>query len=340
MKQSVTRVALAVVLLAACSSCPSEAQENAASPKTPTIRVQSSLVLVDVISQDPRSGLPVRDFKKEDFQLFDNREEVPIATFDAGARYDTRPVIVWLVVICDEQGKVGGSSQFVGKEALFRPALDHLDKLDTVGVAHWCDNGETRLDLLPTDDRDKPIEVLTETIQPIPYRIGGNSNLVGEVTFRKMVRLIIRDAHRRNPQPLPVVVFLDADYTGQPRSELNALVDDFLETSGIVFGIKDANFPALPQLQHEQGEIMHYMADQTGGQFLAAAPAGYSAALDAIMMQLHFRYELGFVPPAIDGKRHELKVELTKGAKETHKGVRLRFQPEYIPVREEPAWAH
>jgi hypothetical protein len=205
---------LAVVLLAACSSCPSEAQENAASPKTPTIRVQSSLVLVDVISQDPRSGLPVRDFKKEDFQLFDNREEVPIATFDAGARYDTRPVIVWLAVICDERGKVGGSSQFVGKESLFRPVLDHLDKLDTVGVAHWCDNGETRLDLLPTDDRDKPIEVLTETIQPIPYRIGGNSNLVGEVTFRKMVPLIIRDAHRRNPQPLPVVVFLDADLYG------------------------------------------------------------------------------------------------------------------------------
>ena len=129
-------------------------------------------------------------------------------------------------------------------------------------------------------------------------------------------------------------------YTGQPRSELNALVDDFLETSGIVFGIKDASFPALPQLQHEQGEIMHHMADQTGGQFLSAAPAGYSAALDAIMMQLHFRYELGFVPPAIDGKRHELKVELAKEVKEEHKGVRLRFQPEYIPVREEPAWAH
>jgi hypothetical protein len=40
------------------------------------------------------------------------------------------------------------------------------------------------------------------------------------------------------------------------------------------------------------------------------------------------------------GKRHELKVELTKEAKEKHKRVRLRFRPEYIPVREEPDWAH
>jgi len=67
----------------------------------------------------------------------------------------------------------------VGKEALFRPALDHLDEQDMVGVAHWCDNGETELDLRPTEDRDKAIEVLTETIKPISFHIGGNSDAVG-----------------------------------------------------------------------------------------------------------------------------------------------------------------
>jgi len=35
---------------------------------------------------------------------------------------------------------------------------------------------------------------------------------------------------------------------------------------------------------------------------------------------LHFRYELGFIPPVIDGKRHKLKVELTNEAREKHKG--------------------
>ena len=50
-------------------------------------------------------------------------------------------------------------------------------------------------------------------------------------------------------------------------------------------------------------------------------------------------YELGFIPPAIDGKRHELRVELTKEAKAGHKGLRLRYRPEYIPVRKEPEWA-
>ena len=46
------------------------------------------------------------------------------------------------------------------------------------------------------------------------------------------------------------------------------------------------------------------------------------------------------IPAAIDGKRHELRVELTKEAKAKHKGVRLKYRPEYIPVREEPDWTH
>ena len=311
----------------------------AASAQAPTIRVQSSTVLVDVMSQDLKSGLPIRDFKKEDFRMFDNRHEVRIATFDAGA--DMRPIALWLVVICNEGGIVGASAEFVGKESLFRPALDHLEKHDTVGVAHWCDNGETRLDLLPTEDRDSPLRVLAESLKPIPFRgATDDTDAAGEEAFRKMIRLIIRDAYQRNPKPLPVIVFLHGDHTGQPRQELDKLVGDFLETSGIVFGIRDDRSARLLFLLGEQAKIMHYMAKHTGGQYYSVPPPGYAAALDAVLTQLHFRYELGFIPAAIDGKRHELKVELTKEAKEKHKRVSLRFRPEYIPVREEPDWAH
>jgi hypothetical protein len=134
-------------------------------------------------------------------------------------------------------------------------------------------------------------------------------------------------------------VFLHGDYTGQPRHELDQLVDDFLETSGIVFGIEDYRAPRI-HLLGEQSKIMHYMAKHTGGQYYSEPPSGYAAALEAVLMQLHFRYELGLIPTAIDGKRHELRVELTREAKEKHRRVRLRFRPEYIPVREEPEWAH
>jgi hypothetical protein len=116
-----------------------------------------------------------------------------------------------------------------------------------------------------------------------------------------------------------VIVFLDGDYTGQPRGTLDQVVDDFLETSGMVFGIKDRRAPMVPMWTNgEVSEIEHYMADQTGGQFFSATSSGYAGALEMILIQLHFRYELGFIPPAIDGKHHNLKVELTKEAKERY----------------------
>jgi len=331
---------LLISCVAASASLPVLSQQDAVRSQSPTIRVQSSLVLVDVITRDPKNGLPVRDFQRQDFRVFDNQHEVPLATFDSGGLSETRPIILWLVVICNERGIPGGSANYAGKEELFRPALAHLEKHDLVGIAHWCDNGETQLDLAPTQDRDTPLRVLAEVIKPIPFEGGTTeADAVGEVTFRKMVRLIIQDAHRRNPQPLPVIVFLHGDHTGQPIDELNELVDDFLETSGVVFGIKDSRYPRVLPLIGEHAQILHYMAQHTGGQYITASSSEYCAALEAILMQLHFRYQIGFIPPAIDGKRHALKVELTKEARNKHKGVRLKFRPEYIPVSEEPAWA-
>jgi len=165
---------VAFCFLAVCTSASMALQQPRATAQAPTIRVQSSLVLVDVIGQDRKSGLPVRDFKKEDFRLFDNRHEVRIATFDAGAHYHTRPITLWLVVICNESGlpKLGASAEFLGQESLFRPALEHLEKNDRVGVAHWCDNGNSQLDLLPTEDRDNAIRQLAETLRPIPFEGG------------------------------------------------------------------------------------------------------------------------------------------------------------------------
>jgi hypothetical protein len=336
-------IVAAICFFGICASVPLACQQPLASAQAATIRVQSSLVLVDVFSRDLKSGLPVRNFKKEDFRLFDNGREVRIATFDAGARYDTRAIALWFVVICNETGlpRFGASAEFLGEESLFRAALNRLENHDRVGVAHWCDNGDAQLDLLPTEDRDNAIRQLAETLKPIPFE-GGNSRSdeAGERAFRQLVQLIIRDAYQRSPKPLPVIVFLHGDHTGQPHAELNKLIDDFLETSGIVFGIRDSRSPNLHLVIGEQAKIMHYMAKHTGGEYFSVPPARYETTLEAILMQLHYRYELGFVPPAIDAKRHEIRVELTKQANAEHKGLRLRYRPEYIPVREEPEWAH
>jgi hypothetical protein len=47
-----------------------------------------------------------------------------------------------------------------GKTAMLTPVLKKLNERDTVGVAHWCDNGEVGVDLLPSTDRVAPQNVL------------------------------------------------------------------------------------------------------------------------------------------------------------------------------------
>jgi hypothetical protein len=73
------------------------------------------------------------------------------------------------------------------------------------------------------------------------------------------------------------------------------------------------------------------MADETGGLYYSVRPPLYATVLRTILQELHFRYQLGFRPPALDGKRHQLRVEYSSEAKKVQKKVQLRYRSEYIP---------
>ena len=100
----------------------------------------------------------------------------------------------------------------------------------------------------------------------------------------------------------------------------------------IAFGVRDDRSPHLLFAPGEQRAIVHYIATETGGQYFDASPETYSSALAEILQQLHFRYELGFKPEMLDGKRHKLRVQLADTVKNQHKGVRLRYRLAYVPI--------
>jgi hypothetical protein len=302
----------------------------------PTIRVDSSLVLVDVITQDAKA-LPALGLKKEDFQVFDNGSDMPIRSFDVGARYATRPIALWLVVICNQKDWDENGSGFIrGKGPLLRPALEHLDKNDTIGVAHWCDDRTQKIDFAPARDVDGALAKLERLFHETPRTPGTRP---GELAPQSMLRLILENAHSTKPEPLPVIVFLYGDHSGMEREEADDLLRDLLETSGIVYGINDGAVPVSPiylDNQHGQPNVAHFLAVKTGGQFFSVSPNMFATALDDILVQVHFRYVLGFQPDALDGKTHKLTVELTDSAKLKHPSTRLAFRPAYVPVKAKP----
>jgi len=300
----------------------------------PTIRVNSSLVLVDLITQDAKTLLPLAGLKKEDFRVFDNDTEMAIQSFDVGARYGTRPISLWFVVICNEMDWDENGSGFIRKKgSLLRPALDHLDKNDTLGVAHWCDDQTYKIDYAPARDVEAALAKLEKLFHGWPKGVGTRT---GELALQGILRLILENVHNTKPEPLPVIVFIYGDHSGMERDEADDLLKELLQTSGIVYGINDGAVPVSPiylDNQHAQPSVAHFLAAKTGGQFFSVEPKMFATALDDILVQVHFRYVLGFKPLAFDGKTHELRVELTEAAKQRLPPRKLSFRPAYIPVQ-------
>ena len=326
-----------ITLLAACSAV-GVAQEAPPVTQSPEITFHSSsnLVLVDVVALNAKNGLPDKTLKRGDFQIFDNGQPVSIKTFDRGT--STRPLALWFVVQCSMPGyDTQGSGFFRGQISLFKPALKNLDKQDAVAVAHWCDNGDSKLDLLPTSNVEEAATALERVLAPTFNP--DDHDRPGELALQKTLQLIVDVTRPLVPERLPVVIFLYGDHSGMPRLEADHFIDELLETSAVAYGLKDRRSGAmaiplrlLGKAFQEQIEVAKYIAIQTGGEYSWVTPETYATGLEEILQQLHFRYELGFQPETLDGKRHKLLVKLADAEKNQHQGVRLRYRAAYVPV--------
>lgn len=302
---------------------------TSANPPEVTIHASTNLVLVDVIALHAGAERPDTTLKQEDFQIFDNGHAISIKTFDAGAA--TRPLALWFVVQCSmKDWENEGSALFRGRVDLLKPALQRLDKTDAVAVAHWCDDGQAKLDLLPSDEIDAAIacveQVLAPTVDPPSH------DRPGELALQKTLQLIVDSTRSLPRDTVPVLIFLYGDYSSMPRSEADHLIDELLGSSAIAFGLRDSRSPRIRSFLGEQGAIANYFATQTGGQYFTLTPETYAAGLEQILDQMHSRYGPGFRPESLDGKRHKLLVRLTSAAAKQHRGVRLRHRTAYIPL--------
>jgi len=297
---------------------------------SPQIRVSSNLVLVPVVALNLSTGLPDQTLKREDFAVFDNGHPVSISSFDSGA--SARPLTLWFVVQCSMQdfSDSEGSGFFRGQIHLFEPAFKSVDRRDTVAVAHWCDNGDAIVDLPPTSSVDD----LSVTLQRVlaPFYAAADHDRTGELALQKTLQLIVDATRSLTPESVPVIIFLYGDHSGMPKSEADHFIGELLETSAIAFGLKDRRSHFVLLFMGEQKEVAHYIAAQTGGQYFAVTPETYASGLQTILQQLHFRYELGFTPAALDGQRHNLRVQLVDSARRQHRGLRLRYRLAYVPA--------
>jgi hypothetical protein len=311
-----------------------------------TAQPQATLTLVDGVAEqeDPSTHAPVllTQLKKEDLRLFDNRKEVTIQSFSAGQ--DTRPIALWLIVQCNTGIPADFGSLFIkGSLQDLKPALNHLSQRDVLGVAHWCDDGQAKVDMAPGTDVDAALSAVGQILGP---KVANANDRAGELAMLHMVNMAVESTKSTKPiggatQPyMPVFLFLYGDQGGTDSREANTVIEALMESSGMVFGLGevDMHHDVLEDVGSGQTyNQAHYYARTTGGQYYSTTQTNlFPPTLDYIISQLHARYTLGFQPTKMDGKPHELRVELTRDAQNRFPKTTPRFRIECIPRSAKP----
>jgi hypothetical protein len=310
-------ISLLVVLASANANQTPNADQEA------KIRTTVSLVLVDAVVADKKTGIPIDHLALGDFLLRDNGKPVKLTRFNRGKDHTLRPVQVWFVLLCNEElhFRMGvrrgteiigtqnwGASFLAGKTAELLPALAHLNDDEAIGVAHWCDNGESEIDLAPTLDRASVLQSIEQIARKKPVQQNhGAAGPSGELTRR------INDVARTGfPEPLPAIIFIG----GRQGEDAGGTSAD------LWFGFMQESLMDL---------------DLAGGSLSGGADSSdyrlrksdYVNRLGIYFDSLHRRYELGFAPLKQGNELHHLGLALTKTVKEQYPNAVLRYRELY-----------
>jgi hypothetical protein len=310
--------------------------------------------VVNVIATGKHGDSLEPELTRDDFQLLDNRVRVPIKSFSHKSANAARPLVLWLIVECPQKGSFG-SSFFRGKSEHLTPALAKLPSQEAVGVAHWCADGSYNVDLFPTTDRDAPAASIQTVLSGQDVAMNdrsftpalggrgmrgssvGQQHLAGNLSDQALSNLIMTagDLSRlMAPGSLPVFVFLYGDDGGTDHEAARAILQDLYATTATVYLLNDGSVVEQASRSSDtralQMYVIHFLSEKTGGRSADAWHNEYDKELGRILAELHSRYELGFDPSAMDGKQHDLQVQLTPQARARLGRVKFRYTSGYM----------
>ena len=300
-----------------------------------------SSMTIEVIATDKRTKLPAEGFTPEDFEVSNDRRKLEIHSVGRASESSLRPLSFWFAVQCPEEHSYynwvsNGSGFMRTKTEPFKPILQTLHAADTVGVAHWCDDGKFGVDLLPTGDRSAPVKALDTVLNAPSVSIG---TIAGGDALHDMVLRVREISQRATPGAVPVLIFFYGDHSGMFHNEAEDMLDRPVGQLPIVYGINNGavSVQRLPLTdQYTQMFVVHFLSEKTGGQVLSSARGDYAAEFEHIVHELYGRYELGIVPQDESGKHRELLVKLSETGRKKSQPIELRFPTAYVSDSQAP----
>ena len=301
----------------------SEPQNGFAQDKPETIRVETNLVLVNVLVRD-KNGQLVGGLKSDQFEVWVDGEKRTIESFSAGNASVSYGIVYDLHPTTEESAKA-----VIESLRMFKAELKTADDIFLVAFNM---KGEETFDFIPEFAQLE--KHMAEPRKRQPYSLYdanySASNRIQASRNQKRVLLIISDsADHQSRHNLSEIRKKVSDI----KAEIYAIIFDEIEGYGYsdVTHQSKANFPFTRDASAlDRAAILDLTLGSGGATYFG--PAKYSLRLFStykqIASEIGSHYTLGFYPETIDEQPHRVRIGLrdVKGAKDFALSYRMSYQ--------------
>lgn len=267
------------------------------------IKVNTDLVVLDVQVINKKTGQPVGNLKREDFELSDDGVKQEISYFSQ----DELPLSILLLL--DVSGSVRPIIEQVGEGAL--GALEQLKPQDEVAVMAFANEAE------PIQSFTKDRHVIADKI-----REASMTNSIGRGTFLNDALFQAAKQMLRASNPASrrvIIVVTDNIAAREGKNATQRTMTELLESGSVVYGLivragvgTVINVMTLGRFSH----ALNPYSEETGGEMMGAGKTEVNSKLAELIRHLRTRYSLGYKPSNTneDGTFRHLKLQLSAAA--------------------------
>ncbi|HEY9283150.1 MAG TPA: VWA domain-containing protein, partial [Pyrinomonadaceae bacterium] len=282
-------------------------------PEDEIIRVDTDLILVDVAVTDEK-GKPVRGLRAEDFRLYEDGVERPVAFFNVERRGgERRPVAVVFAV--DVSGSVSPEEMVRIAQAM-RAFTERLDERESV-FALMSFGMSARVLQGFTNSREK----LTKALDKLVREAGSGASTHAYDAVDDAVRLLARRAPRtRVGRPVKRVVVVVTD--GFPVGDTVAPETVIERANAEEVSVYTVTLPSFPRSLAALGRPLPTpldvsgLVEKTGGSNVYATERDFEPLFKSLAEEVVSTYVLAFYPPPEhrgDGRYRQIRVTTRPG---------------------------
>ena len=261
------------------------------------VRINTDLVVLDALVIDKKTGHPVRDLKRTDFELFVDEAKQDVSYFSE----DQLPLSVLLLL--DVSNSVVPIIEQIGLGA--RTALDKLKPQDEVAVMAFAIGSKLVQDF--SKDRQLVSEKIVEA---------SRIDSIGRGTFfNDALRAAVPVMEKASNAVSRRVILVVTDNISSEHGSDKNLTVDLLEGGIVVYGlvIRGGIGKVINILTVGAMHGLDDYSEATGGELIGAKKSEIDARLENLISHLRARYSMGFKPPetTYDGKFHRIKLKIS-----------------------------